>query len=492
MTAPCRPRWLALALTATLSACAGSPGGADKGDATDGGPDGTAADAGPDGDAADGGPDGDAADTGPLDFGPQTPWDKPDGWTGPDRILAPECWLLPFLPEPGEIDREFQYAGDFTMAADVDRVYVITGGSVPNARTRAEPTNFFLHAVDADGVELWRTGIYGAEAPVAILVADAGDVIVVFNDRRLEFGWGGFVDKVSRDGDILWYSSAPGLAGVPQATGGIRGAPALDEDGNVYVNYGTVVSSLSGLDGSPRWSRAMPDDACDASVWVDLVVVGDVVWAVSACGVFAWARDGTERVALPRTEWARPAPGKAAVLTSGELVIGRGGALERLTASGEVADHWDGLDASEGSDLLVAPDDTLVVVRSGSASVMAGGRVLWTEGLRGDGRDPIIDDRGQLVTGAVDLRTLPDGELTGPYDRGRRSLPSTGVVLRAGQLIAPTYLYPVGAPEDGHAIAALQCVALPVGLPAPNSWSRRHGDQQNRRRWSPAGGAGAP
>ena len=65
--------------------------------------------------------------------------------------------------------------------------------------------------------------------------------------------------------------------------------------------------------------------------------------------------------------------------------------------------------------------------------------------------------------------------------RGARGSFPLGVVLREGELIVPVML----EATDGRRVAALQCVKVPVGLPAPGLWSHKHADQRLSRSYKP-------
>ncbi|MCB9735359.1 MAG: PQQ-like beta-propeller repeat protein [Deltaproteobacteria bacterium] len=402
------------------------------------------------------------------------------------RVMARERWLLPFLPaHAGAAPRVFPGGSSPVFAADDDTVFIVTAGYTGTALVPPS----LLHAVDADGTARWTSELPGTR-PLAMLVTDAGDVLVVGNEYFADGTASAWLQRVSPSGELRWRRGLVADPADPAASFGVRVLPALDWDGNVYVVVGNTVSSLD-VAGATRWTGLLTTEAsfgCREGGSADPFVLDDTLWLVGSCGVYSFSLDGEPRVrrSTPAEPPRPPIYYGATPTPSGHVIAGRDGGVDLLDAQGDVAHALDDVLLQIDGELLTTGDDAFIAVASGGVTVFDTAGPRWVAFLASS-RGPLLDERGHLallqLDQNLDVFDIADGALVAAYDTGRGGTSSLGVVLRPGQLVTPARLTPLGvAAGTSPPIAALHCVEVDLGLPAPSAWSRVDGGQRHQRR----------
>lgn len=422
-------------------------------------------------------------DTAPV-IGPQR--ERPREFEpGLTRALAEEAWVLPLVSHDGlNAHGSAVFQGEELAAGD-DRVYVLSRG--PRDANDLVAV-VFLHAVDADGNELWRV-----EAPYLVgaqLAVDTnGDVIAVGRGLQLSHHPApSGITRISRDGEVLWnmwVNFTPGR-------------PALDDEGNIYlVDAGPAAVHAAegqpammsvGAQGEVRWRRPFPatvDAACrSAYAYVVPVVVGDHVWFSSACGLWVLTRDDVVVVEpLATSEPSRPAGWLRVVagLSSGDVLAMVAGALIRSNTAGTVKATWPGF---SGTPVIGAGDVLVESNGGGGVYTLDGvGERLWQAYVGAETGHPVLlDAEGRLAIyhrgRYLDLFDVESGARQATYDLGRDGIAgSEGVVLREGELIVAVDFEAI----DGRTVFGLQSVRVPLGPPPEGVWSRVDGDPRRSR-----------
>jgi len=410
--------------------------------------------------------------------------------------IAEECWRH----EPELVDgRRFDVNSAFA-AAD-GRIYFHTRSGA------SRPKRTQLNAMDADGNVLWRAETWQMAVPLAPIVDDRGDILLVAQSVDDRYGYmnGVRVQKFSHDGRERWRML--GDATVSDPVYGLdwqlgSRAAAIDEAGHLYVVVGSYLKSFDQGDGRLRWQSNLNPTGKRGTLRSQLnaTVVDDRIVMVDATGgLVVFSTDGERLVDEPGFFGDSALPIQLHASRTGELVLAMTGETHvRFTLEGEATGTLVDAFGSGVGIIDFGLDDHghmfghlaysyPLVARGPDLALLWEATEPWhtsiTTGL-------IFDTEGRVgyLGGLHEYRFVVFDAATGEllsYEHPGALVSRPPVMLRPGQAIVAGRLM-------DEAGGFIKCIEVPLGLPDPEAWSTPHANFRNQRRVRTFAGAVTP